>query len=167
MDTRTPLMFRFPGMPEPGVATDALIEYVDIYPTIVELAGLPAAPDLDGNSIVPVLNDPAEEARQFVLSQFARPFNPSLPDVMGYSVRTRAHRYTRWVRWPSRETIAQELYDYSSTRSVARQGAILVERANVIDAPAYRQVRERLMAMMDQTLEARTNIEELKRQNPK
>ena len=41
MDTRTPLMFRFPGMPEPGIPTDAMIEYVDIYPTVVELAGLP------------------------------------------------------------------------------------------------------------------------------
>ena len=165
VDTRTPLMLRFPGMPEAGVSTDALIEYVDVYPTVVELAGLPPAPDLDGKSLVPILNDPTREGRPFVLSQFARPFKPSPPEVMGYSVRTRMHRYTRWVRWPSRETIAQEVYDYSSTRSVAKQEAILVEQENVIGDPAYRQVRERLSAMMDWTLEARTNIEELKRED--
>ena len=91
-------MFRFPGMPEPGVATEAMVEYVDIYPTVVELAGLPPARDLDGQSLVPILNDPSKEGRPFVLSQFARPFKPSLPEVMGYSVRTHTHRYTRWVQ---------------------------------------------------------------------
>ena len=164
MDTRTPLMFRFPGMPKPGVATDALVEYVDIYPTIVELAGLPPAPDLDGTNFVPVLNDPTLEGRPFVLSQFARPFSPSLPEVMGYSVRTRAHRYTRWVWWPSRDLLAEEFYDYTANRSAVRQGGIFVERESVIHDPAYRELREQLGAMMDQTLEARTNIKELKQQ---
>ncbi len=167
VDTRTPLMFRFPGMPAPGVSTEALMEYVDIYPTLVELAGLPPAPDLDGQSLVPILNDPAREGRPFVLSQFARPFNPSMPEVMGYSVRTRAHRYTRWVRWPLREVLEEEFYDYSSDRSAARHKAFFIERENVIDDPAYGRLREQLGALMDQTLEARTNIEELKRQKPK
>jgi arylsulfatase A-like enzyme len=164
MDTRTPLMFRFPGMPKPGVATEAMVEYVDIYPTVVELAGLPPAPDLDGTNFVPVLNDPTRDGRRFVLSQFARPFDPTLPEVMGYSVRTRAHRYTRWVRWPSRDLLAEEFYDYTASRSAVRQDGIFVERENVIHDPAYRELREQLGAMMDQTLEARTNIKELKQQ---
>jgi iduronate 2-sulfatase len=112
MDTRTPLMFRFPGMPEPGVATDAMVEYVDIYPTVVELAGLPAAPDLDGKSLVPILNDPAKEGRPFVLSQFARPFKPSCPEVMGYSVRTRRTAIPAGSGG-LREILEEELYDYS------------------------------------------------------
>ena len=164
MDTRTPLMLRFPGMPQAGVATEALIEYVDLYPTIVELAGLPAAADLDGTSLVPILNDPRREARPFVLSQFARPFDPTPPEVMGYSVRTRAHRYTRWVRWPSRDLLAEEFYDYTASRSAVRQDGIFMERENVILDPAYGKLREQLSAMLDQTLETRTNIEELKQQ---
>jgi len=159
MDTRTPLMFRFSGMSEPGVATEAMMEYVDIYPTVVELAGLPAAPELDGTSLVPILKDPRREGRTFVLSQFARPFKPSLPEVMGYSVRTPTHRYTRWVRWPSREILQEELYDYGSVRSAVSQGAFLVERENVSGAPAYRQLRGQLSAMMDQALETRTNVD--------
>ncbi len=164
MDTRTPLMFRFPGMPRPGVATEAMMEYVDIYPTVVELAGLPAAPDLDGTSLVPVLKDPRHEGRPFVLSQFSRPFKPTMPEVMGYSIRTPTHRYTRWVQWPSREALHEELYDYGSGRSAARQGAFLVERENVSSHPAYQELREQLGAMMDRSLDARTNVEELKLQ---
>jgi arylsulfatase A-like enzyme len=161
MDTRAPLMFRFPGTPEPGVATEAMIEYVDIYPTIVELAGLPAAADLDGTSLMPVLKDPRQAGRQFVLSQFSRPFKPSMPEVMGYSVRTATHRYTRWVRWPTRETLAEEIYDYTSSRSAVRQGAFLVERKNVAGDPGYAELRERLGAMMDQSLRTRTILEAL------
>ena len=164
VDTRTPLMFRFPGMPEPGMATEAMVEFVDLYPTIVQLAGLPAAPDLDGQSLVPILDDPRCEGRPFVLQQFARPFKPSAPEVMGYSVRTPNHRYTRWVRWPSREVLEEEFYDYSSDRSVARHKAFFIERENVIDDLAYGRLREQLSALMNQTLEARTNIEELKQQ---
>ena len=162
MDTRTPLMFRFPGMPKPGVATDAMMEYVDIYPTVVELAGLPPAAGLDGISLVPILKDPQQSGRQFVLSQFSRPFKPSLPEVMGYSIRTQTHRYTRWVRWPTREVLAEELYDYGSTRSAVRQGAFLVERENVAGESAYNELRDQLGAMMDQALRTRTNLEALK-----
>jgi iduronate 2-sulfatase len=163
MDTRTPLMFRFPGIPEPGVATSAMIEYVDIYPTIVELAGLPAAPDLDGTSLVPILRDPRHEGRPFVLSQFSRPFKPTMPEVMGYSIRTPTHRYTRWVQWPSRETLHEELYDYGSARSAVQQGAFLVERENVVSRPDYQELREQLRSTLERSLEARTNVEELKR----
>ena len=164
MDTRTPLMFRFPGMPEPGVATEAMVEYVDIYPTVVELAGLPAAPDLDGTSFVPILNDPDARRPPVRAEPVRRPFKPTLPEVMGYSVRTQTHRYTRWVRWPSRDLLAEEFYDYTSSRSAVRQDGIFVERENVIRDPAYGELREQLSAMMDHTLEARTNVEELKQQ---
>jgi hypothetical protein len=65
---------------------------------------------------------------------------------------------------PSRDLLAEEFYDYTSRRSAVRQDGIFVERDNVIDDPAYGKLREQLSAMIDQTLEARTNIEELKQQ---
>ncbi len=99
----------------------------------------------------------AQQSRRFALSQFARPFKPSLPEVIGYSIRTRTHRYTRWVQWPSSEVLEEELYDYSSERSAVSHGAFFVERENVCGEPAYRQLREQLGAMMDQTLQARTD----------
>ena len=124
--------------------------------TVVELAGLPPVPDLNAQSLVGILNDPRQEGRPMVLSQFARPFTPSLPEVMGYSVRTHTHRYTRWVQWPSRSILAEELYDYTSVRSAVFQGAFSIERENVVGDPSYRELLKQLGAMMDQTLEART-----------
>jgi len=148
-------MIRSPGMAQPGAATQALVEYVDIYPTLAELAGLSAPRDLDGRSIVPILQDPNRSGRDVALSQFSRPFKPSAPQSMGYSIRTDTHRYTRWVEWPSRKTIVEELYDYTSARSAVRQGALLVEQENVVQDPAYAETRDRLRTRLDRMLSER------------
>ncbi len=55
---RSPLIVRAPGMAAPGRATDGIVESVDIYPTLSELAGLEAPPGLSGRSFAPVLKEP-------------------------------------------------------------------------------------------------------------
>jgi len=109
LDTRVPLIVRVPGITDPGVATEALIEYVDIYPTLAELVGLSAPNELDGKSLVPVLGNPRLPGREVVLSQFARPFKKSGPEIMGYSIRTNTYRYTRWVEWPNRKMLVEPI----------------------------------------------------------
>ena len=52
---------------------------------------------------------------------------------MGYSIRTDAHRYTRWIDWSSRVVLSEEFYDYKSNRRSSRNGPFLVERENRID----------------------------------
>jgi iduronate 2-sulfatase len=56
---RSPLLIRTPGLVEPGRASDALVETVDIYPTLAELCKLPAPESLDGRSLRGALHDPA------------------------------------------------------------------------------------------------------------
>jgi iduronate 2-sulfatase len=158
MDTRVPLVIRVPGLTAPGVATEAMIEYVDLYPTLAALAGLTPPSDLDGRSLVPILNDPRARGRDLVLSQFIRPFRPATPEVMGYSIRTERYRYTRWVEWPTRKTTAEELYDYSSQASAIREGAFMVERENVVENPAYAETRDRLRTKLDEVLGTRIKL---------
>lgn len=158
LDARVPLMIRTPGLAQPGRATMALVELVDLYPTLAELAGLPAPAYLSGRSLVPVLNDPARPHREYSLSQFSRPFNPGPPEAMGYSLRTTTHRYTRWVDWPARNTIAEELYDYDTARSAERRWTTFVERQNVVDDPAQAATRDRLRAELDRVLRERSVV---------
>jgi hypothetical protein len=110
---------------------------------------------LDGTSLVPILQDPRRPGREVVLSQFSRPFKPSAPKVMGYSIRTETHRYTRWVQWPQRTLMTEELYDYTGPASVLHLGAFLVERENLVQDPAYAETRDRLRVRMDQVLRER------------
>ena len=160
LDTRVPLIIRAPGLAQPGRATAAITEYVDVYPTLAELAGLPAPAGLAGRTLVPLLADPARPGRDFALSQFSRPFNAGPPETMGYSLRTETLRYTRWVRWPSRETFAEELYDYGLPRSAEPRWSAFVERENLIGDPGYATARARLSAALDDVLRTRSVVAE-------
>ena len=57
-DANAPLILSVPGMKNAGAHTDALVEFVDIYPTLSELAGLPLPSHLEGTSFKPLLDNP-------------------------------------------------------------------------------------------------------------
>ncbi|MDH7480649.1 MAG: sulfatase-like hydrolase/transferase [Armatimonadota bacterium] len=105
--TRSPLIISAPGQKNKGAKTDALVEFVDIYPTLCELAGLPIPDNLEGTSAVPVMNNPKRKWKKAAFSQYPRPGN-----VMGYSMRTDRYRYTEWIKRDSGDVVAVELYDY-------------------------------------------------------
>jgi arylsulfatase A-like enzyme len=102
---RTPLIISAPGQTRRGVKTDALVEFVDIYPTLVELCGLPVPAGLDGTSLVPVLDAPDRPLKRAAFSQYPR------GEVMGRSIRTDRYRYTEWAK-PGAPPLGIELYDH-------------------------------------------------------
>jgi iduronate 2-sulfatase len=154
-DTRVPLLIRTPNLPQPGASTLALVETVDLYPTLVSLSGLPVPDDLDGRSLRPNLNDPQAAGRNAVLSQFARPFKKSAPEFMGYSLRTDTHRYTRWISWADRKTVAEELYDYGHETCASHEGAYWIEQRNIADLPEQAATRAMLSEQLDVMLQQR------------
>lgn len=88
--TRVPLIFAAPGLHGNGQGTQALAEFVDVYPTLCELAGLPRPGHLEGVSLVPVLNDPSATVKAVAWSQFpapalrewaARPLSPAMRET--------------------------------------------------------------------------------------
>jgi len=70
---RAPLIVRAPGVAESGRAIDALVEFVDIYPTLCELAGLPLPEHLEGTSFAPLLLDPQREWKSAAFTQYPCP----------------------------------------------------------------------------------------------
>jgi iduronate 2-sulfatase len=108
-DTRVPLIIARPG--QTGAATAALSELLDVYPTLVDLCGLPAAPAVEGRSLRPWLENPATHGRGAAFSQFPRPWLlRGVPRLMGYTVRTATHRYVEWRDWATGAVAARELY---------------------------------------------------------
>ncbi len=71
-DVNAPLILSVPGMKNAGVCTDALVEFVDIYPTLSELAGLPLPGHLEGTSFKPLLDDPKRPWKSAAFSQYPR-----------------------------------------------------------------------------------------------
>ena len=115
LDARVPLIIAIPGMKQPGVKTNALAELVDMYPTLAELCGLPIPEDVDGTSLVPVLDDPNASVKAAAYTQHPRPaYFQDAPEVMGRSVRTARYRYTEWRDFKTGELVAAELYDHDT-----------------------------------------------------
>ncbi len=73
--TRVPMMIWTPDMPaaSQGKSTDALVELVDIYPTLCDLAGIERPAHLEGTSFKPLIRNPAEEWKTAAFSQFPSP----------------------------------------------------------------------------------------------
>lgn len=112
-DTNAPLLISVPGMEHQGKGTDALVEFVDIYPTLAELAGLPLPDHLEGTSAVPLLQNPERSWKQAAFSQYPRSVDGEL--LMGYSMRTGRYRFTRWVNREDPDWVhAIELYDHAT-----------------------------------------------------
>ena len=131
LDTRVPLLIRTPWIAQKGIASDALVELVDLYPTLTDLAGIKPPDNLDGQSFRHVLDDPSSGGRNAVLSQFNRPWESTAPEVMGYSIRTSSKRYTRWIDWQNRRVLSEELYDYSSKTSSREFSGNRFEHKNI------------------------------------
>ena len=109
IDVRSPLIVSAPGWTNSGGSTSALVELVDIYPTLCELAGVEMSNDHEGLSLVPILKNPERPWKLAAFSQFARGFSERF---MGRSMRTDRYRYTEWRGRFDNSLIAVELYDH-------------------------------------------------------
>ncbi len=126
LDTRAPLIIAAPGMA--AGECDALVEFVDIYPTLVDCCGLPPRDGLEGISLAPLLRQPKQPWKTAAFSQFPRPWAyQGEPAVMGYSMRTERFRYTEWQDFSSGVTLERELYDHSLSHAETKN---LAEDAN-------------------------------------
>ncbi len=126
-DTNAPLLLAAPGLKSRGVRTDALVEFVDIYPTLADLAGLPLPSHLEGLSFKPVLADPHRPWKSAAFSQYPRSTDGK--QLMGYSMRTDRYRFTVWThRRDASQVDAIELYDHQVDPQ---------ENTNVARGPSY------------------------------
>jgi iduronate 2-sulfatase len=113
LDARVPLIVSVPGQNTAGRKTDALVELIDMYPTLAELCSLPLPEGLEGTSMKPLLEDPTRRWKTAAFTQHPRPayYRGAVPEAMGYSMRTDRYRYTEWKSLDG-DVVAVELYDH-------------------------------------------------------
>ncbi len=103
--------------------TDAFAELVDIYPTMCEACHIPTPPQLEGSSLMPVIEQPTRPWKTAVFSQFGG------TAYGGISMRTEKYRYTEWGQNGSRGV---KLYDYDADPDETVNIAGLPENAELV-----------------------------------
>jgi len=115
---RAPIIIKAPGV-EGDISSKALVEFVDIYPTLCELAGLSLPGHLQGESMVPYLNDSELSGKEFVFSRW----------IAGESVKDERYRYSEWLD-DDGNIQARMLYDHATDPK---------ENKNIVNEPELQQ----------------------------
>jgi uncharacterized sulfatase len=128
--SRVPLVIATAAVKEPGTATRRVVELVDVYPTLVDLCGLPPVPGLDGVSLRPLLEDPTARVKEAAFTMTK--VGATRHGAIGLSTRTERYRYTVWPLG------REELYDHETDPD---------EMVNLADRPELRETIERLRGL--------------------
>ncbi len=136
--TRAPLIVKAPDQKDPGKPTNALVEFIDLLPTLAELADLPVPAPASGKSFASVIESAELSHKDYVFSQYPRKRQGKR--AMGYSVRSAEWRYTRWKDRDTGEILAEELYDMSNNT---------FEKENLASQPAYLSELDKWRGILD------------------
>jgi arylsulfatase A-like enzyme len=150
--TRAPLIIAGPGIN--SGKTNSLTEFVDVFPTICDLAGVTIPTNLDGKSLKPLMVNNNAKVNDYSISQYPRKLKKvemikkgySDPKIMGYSLRTDKYRFTIWMnnftsKQPFNESqvYASEMYDYVVDP---------LEKVNVVNDKNYATISKDLKTKM-------------------
>ena len=123
---RVPFIVSVPGVTKPGLKSEAVVNLLDMYPTLIELCGLPANPENDGRSFAPVLKDPTLAWNHPTLTTY---------NFGNHSVTDGRYRFTYY----GSKGGAEELYDHSTDP---------LEHRNLAAQPESKEIIERLRLAM-------------------
>jgi len=133
-----PLLIREPRSKANGMVCERIVEFIDIYPTVVDLCGLEIPKGLPGKSLKPLLESPQREWNRPAYTQVLRPGDGQ--PVMGRSIRTERWRYTEWNRGEE----GRELYDHKADPH---------EFNNLANDEQFAPLMRRLRGLLDQHIE--------------
>lgn len=135
LDTKVPLIISRElshDNRQTGKTSEALVENIDIFPSVTQAAGLPT-PNIDGKSLLTVTDHPEMPFKKAAYSLFNR------GKIMGVTVTDGLWRYTEWRDAKTQEIKNTELYNHTTSN---------VATANVADDKQYAEIKERLKALL-------------------
>src|SRR5690606_33832469 len=131
---------------------EALVEFVDMYPSLCEACGLSVPEHCEGTSFVPLLKDPGRQWKSAAFSQYPR------REAMGYAMRTDRYRYVEWRDRKSGAVLGREVYDHQAEpqENTNVLGASGSEHAELVAELSAKLVREWPKARLPATAAAGT-----------
>jgi arylsulfatase A-like enzyme len=122
---RAPLIVVDPRVGQPRRVVSP-VEFIDIFPTLCELAGLPRPEQLQGLSLAANLHDETRQVRRASTAIYKS------RGAFGYSVRTTRYRYIEWIDTKDARTVGRDLFDFESDPTGRRNLASDPAHAGVV-----------------------------------
>jgi len=114
IDNHVPMIIKAPGQKAGGMKTDGFVEFVDIYPSLCDLAGLEIPAHAQGASFAPLFENPERQWKAGAISYWPMGRNNPEEVVMGYTIKTDRYRYTEWIKQSTGELMARDLFDHQT-----------------------------------------------------
>ncbi|MCV9389286.1 sulfatase [Reichenbachiella ulvae] len=134
---RVPMMIKVPGVA--SAKHEGIVELLDLLPTLKEMWGLPVPDYLEGESLLPVFEQPEVSVKTHAFNTFDQ-YGIAKKHVRGYTIRTKRYRLTKW----GKNTLhGVELYDFEVDP---------MEQHNVADQTDYSKVRDSLLQILDKEI---------------
>ena len=108
LSCRAPLIVHTPDMKTAGDKTNEIVEFLDLYPTLCELANIPTPKNVEGESFVNLIYEKDAQHKGYAISEKTRGAR------LGISIRTNEYRYTEWHHSKTGKLLASELYDHQN-----------------------------------------------------
>jgi uncharacterized sulfatase len=134
---RVPMIIAAPNSKAPGKSCDRVVELIDMYPTVADLAGVKLAHPVDGMSLKKHLDDPTLPFKKGAYTQVTRGA-PKKDGLMGYTVRTERYRYTEWDDGKKGIELYDHMNDPREHRNLAKDDAsakVIAELRELLLAP--------------------------------
>ena len=133
--TNIPLIIFDPRMNNNKNITEAFVELLDLFPTLVELAGLENKGKMDGKSMVPLIDNNLLEdfSNSFSMYQSFQK-DENVKDLKAYALHNKKYTYIEWWDTVSNTIVNQELYDIEYG----------LETTNIISDPSTQEIVKRL-----------------------
>ena len=110
-----------------------MVEFVDIYPSLCELAGLDMPSHLQGTSFAPLVENPNKKWKEGALSYWPLGRSNFQNLIMGYTVQTDRYRYTEWIKESSGELMARDLFDHQTDPDENTNISLRPENADILN----------------------------------
>ncbi|MHC4070725.1 MAG: sulfatase-like hydrolase/transferase [Planctomycetota bacterium] len=133
--TRVPLIVVAPGITKPGSRCTRPVDLMALYPTLVDLCGLPPREKIEGESIAALLRDPDAQWDHVAITTHSQG---------SHSIRSQRWRYIRYVNGD------EELYDHQTDPN---------EWSNLAERPEYGSVKEKLARWLPKEGDAKDDNE--------
>ena len=141
--TRAPLIFVAPGVTSPGSVCRRPVDFVNVYPTLADLCGLPVGDHLDGVTMRPLLENPQAKWERPALTTHGR---------LNHAIRSEQFRYIRYADG------SEELYDHQADP---------MEWKNLADDPKFAKIKADLKVWLPKTNAKEAPYDPAKRKQPK